>query len=88
VLAMLGPLPSAGELATALFAAGIVIPKAVLPRDEQRNVALAGGRRRVRVLTFNLADDRFDGPAPPLAGLTDLPPVIETSGEGIEWTLV
>jgi hypothetical protein len=89
MLAMVGPLPSASDLTAALFVGGIIIPRAVLRTDEQRNVAKApAGRRRPRVLTFDLADDRFDGPAGPPADAADLPPVIETSGEGVEWSCV
>ena len=89
MLAMVGPLPSASDLTAALFVGGIIIPKAVLRTDERRNVANApAGRRRPRVLTFDLADDRFDGLARAPADAADLPPVIETSGEGVEWSCV
>jgi hypothetical protein len=89
MLAMVGPLPSASDLTAALFVGGIIISKAALRPDERRNVAKPpAGRRRPRVLTFDLADDRFDGPAGPPADAADVPPVIETSGEGVEWSCV
>jgi hypothetical protein len=88
VAAMVGPEPSERDLATALFFGGIAIPGAGRARRETRKAAKPARVTRAPVVTFDLGGDRFEGPSGAIVEAADLPPVIETTGEGVEWTVV
>jgi hypothetical protein len=88
ISAMVGPAPSARELAAALFFAGVTVSPSAAGRDDARRTMKHPAKpRRQRIVTFDLADDRFDGPAGRI-DVADLPPMIETNGEGVEWIVV
>ena len=88
VAAMVGPEPSARDLAAALFFGGIAVPGATRGRNERRKGVKSAKAGRAPVVTFDLGRDRFDGPAGAIGEAADLPPVIETTGDGVEWTVV
>ncbi len=89
ISAMVGPALNARDLAAALFFGGVAMPRRTMERAEtHKTVKGATKPRRPRIVTFDLADDRFDGPAGSMADVADLPPMIETDGEGVEWTVV
>ena len=86
---MVGPVIDARELAAALFVGGLALPTKAIERSEIRIPAkLTAKRCPKQIMTFNLAVDRFDGKVGSMPDLSDLPPVIETEGDGVEWTIV
>ena len=88
VAAMVGPSPSDADLAAALFVGGIALPGAKGGGGKIRKGTKLARRGRAPVVTFDLGGDRFEDPRGAIVETADLPPVIETTGEGVEWTLV
>jgi hypothetical protein len=65
----------------------VAVSRPAAERNDARRPIKYPTNPRSRIVTFDLADDRFDGPAGSM-DVADLPPMLETSGEGVEWTVV
>ena len=85
---LIGPLPTKHDLAKALFIGGVVMPNRAVDRGKTTGLSerTSHHHRRSQIVTYNLCGDRFEGIRDELA--VDLPPPLETNGEGVEWTIV
>ena len=88
VAMMVGPTPTARDLAAALFLSGVAIPRRANKQNETHKLLIRTSERhrRSQIITYNLSNDSFDGALTQLSD--DLPPMIDTNGDGVEWTVV